>query len=68
MRKNFKKELYAKHHEKEKNVPLISKPKRKIYDQANKEMGTLMLQGWTMLAEHCNGKFFLQKIFIFIKS
>jgi hypothetical protein len=55
VRKKMNEELKAKQNDDD--VPLISKPKKEVYEEANKRMGQLMLQGWTMLAEYCEGKY-----------
>lgn len=30
-------------------------PSKKIYQEANKNLGNLLLKGWTMLSDHCEG-------------
>lgn len=64
MRQNKKTELLLE--EQNNDTPLISKPSKKVFDEANKRMGTLMLKGYTMLAEHCNGKKKLNLLFLSI--
>lgn len=50
-----KKAPAKKEEEKVKNVE-ISQPTKEVFEESSMQMGKLMLSGWTMLAEFCEGR------------